>query len=100
VNQLPAWGDMSDLDKGAALLHLRKIEVEGREYARENYPAEYLDHPALTALNDGAACDHAVSLFRNWEAAERALGVDEVDRLRPLARDAQSKRCQQAGEAS
>jgi hypothetical protein len=79
---------MPDVDKGAALLHLRKIEVEGREYARENYPADYLDHPELTALDDEAASDHAESLFGGWYEAERTLGIAEVDRLRALARDA------------
>jgi hypothetical protein len=97
---LPTWDEMSDLDKGAALLHLRKIEVEGREYAREHYPAGYLDDPALTALDDAASCDHAESLFEDWEEAERTLGIAEVDRLRPLARDAGLARFHKSGEAN
>lgn len=88
MNQLPTWEQMSDVDKGAALLYLRKIEVEGREYAREEYPAEYIGDPALNALGDEAASDHAESLFDGWYDAERTLGIDEVDRLRALARDA------------
>lgn len=92
MNQLPSWGQMSDRDKGAALLHLRKIEVEGREYAREEYPAKYIDHPALTALDDEAASDHAEGLFEGWYDAERTLGIDQVDRLRAIARDAPAHR--------
>jgi hypothetical protein len=94
MSQLPAWEQMSDLDKGAALLHLRKIEVEGREYARAEYPARYIDLPALTGLDDEAASDHAESLFDGWYDAERTLGIDQVDRLRAVARDAQPTRRQ------
>jgi len=88
---LPTWAEMSDLDKGAALMHLHKREWEGDEYAEENYPAEYFDHPALTALSERAACRHAVSVE---EAADNAgaTGGDEYERLYSLALDADRAR--------
>lgn len=53
---LPSWPEMSDLDKGAALLHLHKCDSEGAGYAIENYPARYFDDPRLTALSPREAC--------------------------------------------
>lgn len=75
---------MSDLDKGAALLHLHKRDWEGAEYAVENYPAEYIEHPALVALNPSEACRHAVSVEDDAERAG-ALAGDEYIRLYDLA---------------
>jgi hypothetical protein len=81
---LPTWAEMTDLDKGAALLHLHKRDWEGEDYAEENYPARYFDHPALTALTEREACRHAVSVE---DAAERAgaLRGAEYERLYDLA---------------
>ena len=81
---LPAWAEMTDLDKGAALLHLHKRDWEGEDYAEENYPARYFDHPALTALSAREACRHAVSVEDDAERAG-ALGGDEYMRLYDLA---------------
>jgi hypothetical protein len=78
---LPAWDELTDLDKGAALLHLWKREREGAEYAVENYPAGYFDHPALTALDRAAASAHAASLEDDAEA----LNPAEWTRLYDLA---------------
>src|SRR5215469_13316405 len=88
---LPGWDEMSDLDKGAALLHLHKRDWEGPGYAVENYPARYFDHPALVALSPREACRHAVSVE---DAAERAgcVGGAEYERLYDLALDADDKR--------
>jgi hypothetical protein len=104
--KLPTWDEMTDLDKGAALLHLWKCENEGTEYATEEYPAEYFDDPALIALNDEAASEHAQRLFDNADVAWSRLGPNEYDRLYELALDADRKRCQdtlaavEAGQAS
>lgn len=81
---LPTWAEMSDLDKGAALLHLHKREWEGSDYAIENYPAEYFEHPALTALSERDACRHAVSVENDADLAG-ALGGGEYERLYELA---------------
>jgi hypothetical protein len=85
---MPGWGEMTDLDKGAALLHLWKRDREGAEYATENYPAEYFDHPALTALDRAGASTHAASL----EDAADALAPSEWSRLYDLALDADDAR--------
>lgn len=77
---LPAWADMTDLDKGAALLFLHKIDWEGIEYAMSHYPARYFDHPALTALGSRDACRHAISVEAGAERAG-ALRGDEYQRL-------------------
>ncbi|MFI7126023.1 hypothetical protein ACIBQ1_10035 [Nonomuraea sp. NPDC050153] len=85
---LPAWDGLSDLDKGAALLHLVKVYEEGSAYAREHYPARYLDNPELKALDKAAACDHAAGLFKNGiDDVYDKLGEDEIDRLYDLALD-------------
>jgi hypothetical protein len=82
---MPGWGEMTDLDKGAALLHLWKRDREGTEYATENYRAEYFDHPALD--REGAS-SHAASL----EDAADALTPAEWSRLYDLALDADDAR--------
>jgi hypothetical protein len=85
---LPAWADLSELDKGAALLFLSKRENEGTEYAIENYPARYFDHPALTALDDRDASEHAISVQDDADA----LLAGDCERLYDLALDADRKR--------
>lgn len=83
---LPTWEQMSDLDKGAALVYLAKADSEGFAYAREHYAARYLDNPALKALSRSAACDHADALFDDGiGGAYDALGQGEADRLYDLA---------------
>lgn len=82
---LPDWNDMSDLDKGAALMHLAKVENEGESYARENYPAKFLDDPRLTALDDDDACTHA----QRFEDIAEDMDGEEHERLYNLALDAE-----------
>ena len=88
---LPGWDEMTDLDKGAALMHLHKREWEGESYAEENYPARYFDHPALVALTPAQACRHAVSVEADADHAG-ATGPPEYDRLYDLALDADRRR--------
>lgn len=85
---LPAWSEMTDLDKGAALLHLRKRRIEGPAYAVEEYPARYFDHAALTGLGEREACRHAVSVA----ADTPGLDTDEYRRLYDLALDTDNAR--------
>ncbi len=84
TSSLPTWAEMSDRDKGAALLHLHKRDWEGEEYAASEYPARYFDHPVLTALSPLAACRHAVSVESDAETAG-ALRGEEYQRLYDLA---------------
>ena len=88
---LPGWDEMSDLDKGAALLHLHKREWEGEEYAVENYPARYFDDPRLTSLSPPEASRHAASLGRD-EDKWTALGEAGYERLYDAALAADRRR--------
>jgi hypothetical protein len=65
---LPGWDEMTDLDKGAALMHLHKREWEGEEYAESDYPCRYFDHPALVALSPLGASRHAAGLYDEADA--------------------------------
>ena len=82
---LPAWDALSDLDKGAALMHVWKRKREGAMYAREHYPVRYSDHPALPTLDDREACRHASVVAGTWDEAKERLGEHELDRLYGLA---------------
>ncbi len=89
MSDLPTWDQMSDLDKGAALLHLHKRDVEGGRYATENYPARYLDDPRLAALDRVEASRHTARFRR--EANE--LNDAEYTRLYDLALGEPDRRC-------
>ena len=89
ITDLPTWDEMSDLDKGAALLHLHKRDVEGGSYATENYPARYLDDPRLTALEGRDASPHAARFRREAEQ----LDDTEYGRLYDLALAEPDRRC-------
>lgn len=97
---LPGWDDMSDLDKGAALLHTHKREYEGAEYAVENYPARYFDDPALTALSPEDASAHAAKVDPGPQHIR--LAAEDYQRLYDLALDAHDARweAEQAGGAA
>lgn len=77
ITDLPGWAEMSDLDKGAVLLHLHKRDYEGDRYAVENYPARYFDDPRLTALDSKDASAHAAQ----FEDQAETLSPDEYERL-------------------
>jgi hypothetical protein len=99
TDSLPTWAQMTDLDKGAALLHLHKREWEGDDYAVSDYPARYFDNPALLALTPMQACRHAVSVERDADDAG-ALKPPEYDRLyeMALAADRARMRAEMAAE--
>lgn len=78
------WDELSDLDKGAALLHLHKISRDGRRYAVDHYPAQYFDHPELVVLDAEQASSHAYTL----RGHTRSLSDEEYDRLYDIALDA------------
>lgn len=83
---LPTWDDMTDADRGAALMFAWKVQWERNyAYARENYPARYIDHPLLTALTESEACRHASAVAGTWDEAKGRLGADAVQRLYDLA---------------
>ena len=82
---LPSWDDMTDLDRGSALMFVWKVKREGSLYAREHYPVRYVDHPVLTALDVATACRHARQVVGTWREAGERLGDDEKQRLYDLA---------------
>jgi hypothetical protein len=84
TGELPTWAEMTDLDKGAALMHVWKRDREGPAYAVEHYPVQYFDHVALLALDTTEACKHASVVVKNW----RSMDVAKFDRLYDLALDA------------
>lgn len=80
---LPGWDEMSDRDKGAALMHLHKREHEDHSYAVENYPCKYIDDPRLTVLDVKDACGHAAQ----FDYMVEDMDGDEHERLYNLALD-------------
>ena len=86
---LPSWEEMTDLDRGSALMFVWKRQREGYAYARDNYPARYVDHPVLSGLDVQEACRHASAVAGSWGEAKERLGVDELDRLYDLALNAE-----------
>jgi hypothetical protein len=90
---LPCWEAMSDLDKGAALMHVWKQHWErDASYARNNYPARYFEHPLLTRLEPRVACRHAAVVAGTFRDAVDRHGPDEVQRLYDLALNADRAR--------
>ena len=95
TRRLPLWEDMTDVDRGAALMFLWKCHWERNfQYARENYPCTYRGHPDLVALSERDACSHAGQIVKEltgqWGhvAINAHLGEAEFDRLYNLALDA------------
>lgn len=83
---LPAWDEMTDLDKGALVMFAHKCGYEGYEYAAENYPVKYLEDPRLTALDQDDANDHAYEVIEELDGEElEAVPADEKQRLYELA---------------
>lgn len=78
---LPSWDDLSDLDKGAALMFLAKVENECYEYAVENYPVKYIEDPRLTALSVLDACAYT----EKFEDLIEDMDGGEHERLYNLA---------------
>ena len=79
--RLPEWDELSDLDKGAVLLFLSKVDYEGESYARENYPCEFLDDSDLMAMTSSQQCDAALV----YDGSAEELDDDESERLHCLA---------------
>lgn len=94
ASRLPGWDDLTDLDKGAALMHVWKRHREGGPYATEHYPARYFDHSELVQLDERTASRHAACVAGRWVEAVERLGGGEVQRLYDLALDADRQRAE------
>lgn len=92
MSDLPTWEQMSDLDRGAALLHVHTREYQGSLYAEEHAPAEFFTDRALVALTMQAGSDHAVALCGSWPAMVDRIGDTEAWRLVDLADAARQRR--------
>jgi hypothetical protein len=96
---LPRWDDLTDLDKGAALLLV--LEHGPNLCVSEARLPVYLDDPVLTGLDPQGACRHAAAVLgcdtssARWERAAAVPGAQEAARLSALARAAREVR---AGE--
>lgn len=75
---LPTWDEMSDLDKGAALVHMWKLRWEGNQ---EDHPCRYQEHPLLMELSPTAASRHAQEVCGSLDDITYKLGFDEYRRL-------------------
>lgn len=99
---LPTWEEMTDLDKGAALLHVAKRATEADDYAISDSPCRYLDHPQLTTLTPTQASAHAAQVcgygqqpdgdFHYYDDVCERIGEAEADRLYDLAAAAERSR--------
>jgi len=86
---LPGWDDMSDLDKGCALLFVWKVDWERSWlYAKENYPCVYRDAEVLRGLDVDDSCRHAKTVTGGHRAIGERLGPDEYERLYGIALEA------------
>jgi hypothetical protein len=85
---LPSWDALSDVDKGCVLMFLHKVEAEGSDYAKTDYPAKFVDNAELVALSPDDASDYALG-FEDQHSAESVLDdggdLDEWHRLYDLA---------------
>jgi hypothetical protein len=96
---LPRWDDLTDLDKGTALLLVLEHGPDlGAPGAR--LPV-YLDAPELAGLDLQTACRHAAAVLgcsawsATWERAVARPGPQEAGRLCALARAAREARARE-----
>lgn len=103
ASHLPTWDQLTDVDKGRALMFVWKCHWErSYAYARDNYPATYADHPMLLALQRSERCRHATAVCRGdvdrqsvpstYQAVLGRIGEAEFDRLYNLALDSERQR--------
>lgn len=91
IVDLPVWDQMSDRDKGAALLHAAKRENEGASYAVEHYACRYFDDPRLTRLTPETASRHAARTVGDTYEIVELIGQAEYERLYDAALDAEQE---------
>jgi len=90
VTDLPAWEDLTDRDRGAALVHTERAERDGADYAAEFYTPGF-EHERLAGLAAGTRARYARQLVQahcpdlSLASLTDWLGWDEYERLTGLA---------------
>jgi hypothetical protein len=75
---LPPWTDLTDRDKGLALIYATNVADRGHAHAVESCPARFLDHPILVELRSDEACAYVDSLGIDLTSNVAVLiGADE-----------------------
>ena len=87
MSELPTWEQMSDLDKGAALLHLHKREWEGAELRRGELPGPLLRAPGADRAERETPPAGMPCRWRATPSRAGALKGEEYIRLYELALD-------------
>lgn len=80
---LPTWDEMSDLDKGSALLHVYRSTWSRQ--TRKIMNCKYTDDPALVALNEKERSRHAHHVTGGIQRITSRLGNRETSRLMKIA---------------
>ena len=57
----PTFAELTEQDQAQLCQFVHKVEWEGEEYARSDYPCRFVDHPVLTGLTDDVASDYALT---------------------------------------
>jgi hypothetical protein len=96
ATELPRWDDLTDVDKGSALLlvleHGPNLCLSGTRLP------VYYDDPVLTGLDLQTACGHAAAILgcdvcnASWGRAAAGPGEEEARRLCAQARAARETR--------
>lgn len=95
---LPAWDEMSDFDKGAALRHVYRACPPPRghrgahwdtKHARRAFPCRYRDDEQLLALSPAQMSKHAMLVTGGQKNITKILAPPEYSRLYSLATRAQ-----------
>lgn len=81
----PRFDDLHDLDKGAVLAYLWHVGQDGRRWATEEHPCQFLADPVLAGLGQFEASYFAVEIGGTYALLCQQLGDEETERLRQLA---------------
>lgn len=87
---LPTWDELTDRDRGAAIMHCWARHTQGVIHAREHAPATFWDDELLTALTPYEACRYTAELCGSYAEITDRLGEAERERLYQAALDAAS----------
>ncbi|MEU8310458.1 hypothetical protein AB0C84_43530 [Actinomadura sp. NPDC048955] len=84
---LPGWDEMSDYDRGWALLHVYERDKRGTQHALTYSAPRFADDPRLSSLSAEAASAHATKIVSTTDEIIETIGEDEYDRLIAVVAD-------------